>query len=113
MRDLLGFNASTIYEKHNLSPNTVNILPVDVVFLETDIAQGMIFEGNWTGRKQNFTMDVDPGCKSHAGFCGRVQWYMIETKDSISNVAFKVNEIGILISFNGQSKTFRLLFKEV
>ena len=34
----LGFNASTIYEKYNLSPNSVDILSFDKMFFETDIA---------------------------------------------------------------------------
>ena len=35
----------------------------DNFFLETDIAQGMIFEVNRTGIIHNFTMHVDPGHK--------------------------------------------------
>ena len=46
IRDLLGFNATTIYEEYNLSPNPVDILSFDNnLFLETNIAHGMIFEG--------------------------------------------------------------------
>ena len=40
--DILGFNASTIYEEYNLSPNPVDILLFDNIFLECDIAQCMI-----------------------------------------------------------------------
>ena len=39
IRHLLGINATTIYEEHNLSPNSVDILLFDNFFLETDIAQ--------------------------------------------------------------------------
>ena len=46
--DLLGFIASTLHEEYNLSPNPVDILAVDIIFLETDIAQGMILKRkNW------------------------------------------------------------------
>ena len=34
MRDLLSFNARTIYEEYNLSPNPVNILSFANIFLE-------------------------------------------------------------------------------
>ena len=45
IRDLLGFNARTFYEDYTLSNNPVDILSFDKIFLECDIAQGMIFKG--------------------------------------------------------------------
>ena len=45
-RNLLGFNASSMYEQDNLSPIAVDILSFDNFFLETNIAQGMILKGN-------------------------------------------------------------------
>ena len=59
--DLLGFNKTTILEEYNLSPNPVDILSFDNIFIDTDIAQGLIFKGKRTGIIHNFTMDVDPG----------------------------------------------------
>ena len=44
IRDLLGFNARTIYEEYNLSRNPVDILSFDNIFLECDFANGMIFK---------------------------------------------------------------------
>ena len=44
VKDLLGFNARTLYEEYNLSPNPVDILSFDNIFLECDIAQAMIFK---------------------------------------------------------------------
>ena len=46
---LLGFNRRTVYEEYNLSDKTVDILSFDNIFLETDIAQGMIFKGRRSG----------------------------------------------------------------
>ena len=111
---LLGFNKRTIYEEYNLSDNPVDILSFDNIFIETDIAQGMIFKGKRTGIIHNFTMDVDPGYKYIERFRGGVSWYMLETKDFISTINFKLrNENGGLVSFNGQLITFRLSIKEV
>ena len=62
--DLLEFFASTLYEQYNLSPNPVGALSFDNTFLETNIAQGMIFKGKKFGIIHNFTMDVDPGFKN-------------------------------------------------
>ena len=45
MGDLLGFNKTTIFEEYNLSPNPVDILSFDNIFLEFNIAKGMIFRG--------------------------------------------------------------------
>ena len=111
---LLGFNRRTIYEEYNLSDNPVDILSFDNIFIETDIAKGMIFKGKRTGIIHNFTMDVDPGYKYIEKFRGNIQWYMLESKDVISSICFKLkNENGNLISFNGQSITFRLSIKEI
>ena len=60
-RDLLGFHAIKVYEEKNLSPNLVGILSFDNIFLETVVAQGMIFKGKRSGIIHKFTMDVDPG----------------------------------------------------
>ena len=61
--NLLGFNEAILYEEYNLSPNPVDILSFDNIFIHTDIAQGMIFKGRRSGIIHNFTMDVDPGYK--------------------------------------------------
>ena len=112
--NLLGFNETLLYEEYNLSPNPVDILSFDNIFIETDIAQGMIFRGKRTGIIHNFTMDVDPGYKYIEKFRGGIQWYMMETKDFISSTNLKLkNENGNLVSFKGQSVTFRLSIKEV
>ena len=113
IRDLLGFNKITIHEEYNLSTNPVVILSCDKIFLECDIAQCMIFKGKRSGLSHNFTMDVDRGYKNIEKFRGGVQWYMMVSKDIISNISFKLkNENNQLVSFNGQSITFRLSIKE-
>ena len=111
---LLGFDKRTIYDEYNLSDNPVDIFSFDNIFIETDIAQGMIFKGRRTGINFNWTMDVDPGYKYIEKFAGGISWYMIETKDFISSINFKPkNEKGDLVQFNGQSITFKLSIKEV
>ena len=112
--NLLGFSKTTIYEEYNISPNPVDIISFDNIFIECDIAKGMIFKGKRTGIIHNFTMDVDPGYKYIEMFRGGVQWYMMESKDIISSICFKLkNEHGNLVSFNGQNVTFRLSIKEI
>ena len=61
IQDLLGFNARTFYEEYTPSKNPVDILSIDNIFLECDIAQGMIFKGERSRIIHNFRMDVDPG----------------------------------------------------
>ena len=61
-----------------------------------------------------FTMLVSPGYKYVCRFEGGVQWYMMESKDVISSISFKLkNENNELVSFNGQSISFRLSIKEI
>ena len=111
---LLGFNKITIFEEYNLSDNPVDILSFDNIFIETDIAKGRIFKGKRTGIIHNFTMDVDPGYKYIEKFHGGVQWYMMESKDIISSICFKLkNENNQTVSFNDQSVTIRLSIKEI
>ena len=114
IRDLLRFNRTTIFEEYNLSNNPVDILSFDNIFLECDIAQGMIFKGEGSGILPNFTMDVNPGYKYIEKFRGGVQWYSMESKDILSSICFKLkNEHSINVSFIGQSLTFRLSIKEI
>ena len=114
MRDLIGFKKTTIYEEYNFSPNPVDILSFDNIFLERNIVQGMIFEGERCGIIHNFPIDVDPGYKYIEIFRGCVQWFMMESEDIISCVCFQLrNENNKLVSFNGQSITFRLSIKEI
>ena len=49
IRKFLGFHATTLYEKYNLSPNRVDILSFDNIFKNTNIAQGMIFKSKRYG----------------------------------------------------------------
>ena len=114
IKDLLGFNSRTLYEENTLSNNPVDILSFDIVFIECNTARGMIFKGKRSGMIHNFTMDVDPGYKFIQKFHGGVHWYTLESKDIISKICFKIeNENGNLVSFNGQSLTFRLSIKEI
>ena len=111
---LLGFNKRTIYEEYNLSDNPVDILSFDNIFIECNIAHGMIFKGRRSGKRFNLVMDVSPGYRYIEKFRGGVQWYNMESKDIISSICFKLkNENGNLVSFNGQSVTFRLAIKEI
>ena len=59
-------------------------------------------------------MDVDAGCKYIKECRGGVQWYMMESKNVISSKCFNLkNGNRNLVSFNGQSATFRLSIKEI
>ena len=111
---LLGFNKIQLYEEYNLSQNPVDILSFDNTFIETNIARGMIFKGRRSGIIHNFTKDVDPGYKYIEKFRGGISWYMMETKDIISSIRFELkNENNKLVSFNGQSVSFKLSIKEI
>ena len=113
IRDLLGFKAKILNKEYNLTDHPVHISSIDKIFLECDIAQGMIFKGKRSGNIHNFTMDVDPGYKSFKNFRKGVQWYMMESKDDISSICFKlINENNQIVSLNGQSIFFRLSIKE-
>ena len=113
IRDFLRFNARTLQEECNLSTNPVDILSFDNISLESDIAQGKIYRGKRSVIIHKFTMDVDSGYKYIGNFRG-VQWYMMERQDIISSICFKLkNENNPLVSFNGQSITFRLSIKVI
>ena len=64
IRDLLGFKPKVVPDECILSDYPVDILSFDNIFLECDIAQGMIFRGKRSGIIRNFMMDVDPGYKN-------------------------------------------------
>ena len=114
IRDFLGFGARTLYEVYNLSPNPVDIIWFNKIFIETDIAKGMIFKGKRSGIIMNFTLSVSPGYKYICQFEGGVSWHVMHIKHVISSISFKLkNEDHELVSFNGQSISFRLSIKEI
>ena len=114
IRNLLGFNRSILYKKYILSPNPVDILPFDVIFLESDIAKEMIYKQKRSGIIDKWTVTVNPGYKYVESFAGGITWYMMETKDVISSISFNLKkENNELVSFNGQSISFRFSIKEI
>ena len=90
--DYLGFKKTTIIGEHNLSPNPFDILSFDNKFLESDVAQAMIFKSKRSGIIHNFTMDVDLGYKYIKKFRGGVQCYIMESKYNISSISFKLKK---------------------
>ena len=114
IKGLLGFNRTTIYEEYNLSSKSVDIVSFDNIFVETDIAKGMIFRGKISGVIHNWSMNVNPGYEFIERFSGGITWYMMQSKDIISSICFKLkNENNELVSFSGQSNTLRLSIEEV
>ena len=80
--------------------------------LETDTAQINISEGKQTGKKHNWKMIVDPRDKYIAKFRDSMVY------DGKWRLYFKCqfklrNENGDIVSFNGQSMSFRLSIGEV
>ena len=84
IRDLLGFIAKTLYEQYTLSNNPVDIISFNNIFIETDIAKGMIFKGGRSGKKWILR------CNYH--------------RDTILSIALRV-------VFNGIWRNQRMLFR--
>ena len=73
----------------------------------------MIFKEKGSGKLFNWSMTVSTGYKYVEKFSGGNTWYMMNSKDVISSISFKLKkENGNLVSFNGQSISFRLSIKE-
>ena len=114
IREVLGFKSKRISNEINNSDYPVDIISFDNIFIETDIALGMLINSKRSGIIHIFTMDVDHGYGYIEKFRSGITWYMMESKDFISDINFKLkNEHNKLVSFNGQSITFRLTIKEV
>ena len=114
IREVLRFKSKRISKEINHSDDPVDIISFDIIFIETDIVSGMNIDGKRTGVIHNFTMDADPGYRYLEKFRGRIQWFMVESNDFISNINFKLkNGHNKLVSCNGQSITFRLSIEEV
>ena len=91
-RNLLRLQETILYKECNQSTNPVDIISFDKIFIETVIAKGLIFKGKRTGITMKFTMSVSPGYKFINNFERGVQWYMMETKDVISSLCFKLKK---------------------
>ena len=113
IRNLLGFHETILYKEYNQSNNHVNIPSFDKIFLECVIAKGMIYKQKPNGTIHNWTMTVNPGYTYVKSYAEGFTWYMMETKDIISSISFKLKiENNELVSFNGQNILFRLSIKD-
>ena len=74
IRNLPGFHETILYKEYNLSPNPVDILPFDNIFLEWVIAKGMIYKQKRSGIIHNWTMTVNPGYKYAESVAGGIAW---------------------------------------
>ena len=102
IRDLIRFDSVVIYEKCNLSQNPVDLLWIDNIFFELDIAQGMALKGKRSGIIHNWTISVNPGYEQLEGFAGGISWYMRHSKDFILSISFKLkNENNEIVWFIG------------
>ena len=82
------------------------------MFCECNIAKGMIFKSKRGGIVLIWTMTVSPGYEYVEKLAGGISWFMMDTKIFVSSIRFILkNENGDLVSFNGQSITFRLSIK--
>ena len=70
--DHFGFNARILYEEYTPSKNPVDILSLDKIFLECDIAHGMILKGRKSNIIHNWTMAVDSSYKYVEVFSGGI-----------------------------------------
>ena len=114
IRIVLGFHETILYKECNPSPNPVDILSFDNIFLENDNAKRMIFKGRRSGIIHNWTMTVYPGYKYEKKLCGRYDLLYDGIRDVTSSICFKLkNENNELISFNAQSIFFGLSIKEI
>ena len=114
IRDLLGFDALTLYEEYNLSLNSINNSPFDYIFNETDITQGKIFRWKMSGINHYMTMDVSPRYKYIQKTRGGVHWYLMGNKNFLSSISCKLkSEENQIVSINGQSITLRLSTEEI
>ena len=74
----------------------------------------MTFKGKRSGIVHKYAMDVISRYRFIKKFRGGVPCYMMESEDFTSNISFRLkNKIGRLISFNGQSFTFKLSIEEI
>ena len=80
IRNLLGVYETILYKEYNLRPNPVDILPFDNIFLEGDIANGMIYKQERSGINHIWTMSVNPGYKYVKSIAGGSAWCMMEKK---------------------------------
>ena len=100
IRSILAFDARKVSENDNLSDQSVDIISFDNIFVECDIAQGMINNGKRSRVIHKFTMYVNPGFKYIEKLTGGIMWFMMESKDFISTINFRLrNENANLVSF--------------
>ena len=114
IRKLLEFRETIFFKEYNLSDNPVDSLSFANNFLECDNAKRMLFRGKTSNIIHIWTKTVDPVYKYVGKFaCWRCYLVYDGNKRCCVEYFFKIkNENFELVSFNGQSLSFRLSIKE-
>ena len=92
IRDILRFNAGTFFEEYNLSTNPVDTISFNNIFIETDIAKGIISKGKRSGIKMKLTMSFSPRYIYVRRFGGGIQRFMTESKVVFLSISFKLKK---------------------
>ena len=74
IRDLLGFNARTLYEEIIYHIILLIFYHLIIFFRECDLVHGKFFKHERSGIIHNFTTDVDPGYTHIEKIRGNLQW---------------------------------------
>ena len=90
IRNLLGFRETMLFIKNNLSDKPVDVLSFDEIFLECEIARGMLFRGKRSNNIHNWTMTVNPGYKYVENFSGGTTCFMMEAKVVVLSISLNL-----------------------
>ena len=100
--------------EYDVSDKQADVIFLDKVKREKNIVKGMISETKRSGVIRNFRTGVDPGCDDMENNTSGLIWNMMENKDNLSSMTFKLqNENGKLVTCDGPDFTFRSTIKRI
>src|SRR5579863_7915947 len=105
---LLGFSDGELNPGYNLSPNIVDIMPINTILVNMDIIQGSYVNGNASPTIYAFYPSVSPGYKIIERPSPALTYFLLSHHDISRIRVWLTDQDGKIVDFRGERITLRI-----
>src|SRR5271156_4733642 len=108
MASLLGFSDGVLNPGYNLSPNIVDIMPINTILVNLDIIQGSYVNGQASPAIYAFYPNVSPGYKIIERPSPSLTYFLLSRHDISRIRVWLTDQDGNIVDFRGERITIRI-----
>jgi len=105
---LLGFSDGVLNPGYNLSPNIVDIMPINTILVNLDIIQGSYVNGQASPAIYAFYPNVSPGYKIIERPSPSLTYFLLSRHDISRIRVWLTDQDGNMVDFRGERITLRI-----